>query len=178
MNRLSKKLVLSLLLGSSMATCVAVASSDNASASGKIQMSEDARQIIANQGGTRAINGVATLHDSIIEEKERYDWIFKNHPIFKTYLPKGNVVGKLRSTDRGYEFAHSGNGNEFQKYSKRKGLTSTMYRLPVQDALRFPNKWVGPKKCGECHAVQYEKWSRSRHQQLDFQVSIQNLVMS
>jgi len=144
-----------------MATSVAIASSGS---DGKtIQMSKDARDIIAHPDGTRATRGIGSLQDYIIEEKERYDWIFKNHPIFKTYLPKGKVVGKLKATDRGYEFAHSGNGNKFQKYSKRKGLTSTMYRLPTQDPLSFPNKFIGPEKCGECHAVQYEKWSRSRH---------------
>ena len=162
MKKLSKKIMLSLFLGLSMVTSVALASSSSGD-SKTIQMSKDARQIMAHPDGTKATKGIVSLQDYIVEEKERYDWIFKNHPIFKTYLPKGKVVGKLRVTDRGYEFAHSGNGNEFQKYSKRKGLTSTMYRLPTQDPLVFPNKFIGANKCGECHAVQYEKWSRSRH---------------
>ncbi|MFT7004632.1 MAG: hypothetical protein ACJAWW_001996 [Sulfurimonas sp.] len=160
MNKLGAKLMLSFLLSLSITTSVAIASSGE----GKKQlMSHDAEKIIANPNGTLKSRGVSSLQDQVLEEKERYDWIFKNHPIFKTYLPKGNVVGKLVIGDRGHEFLHSGNGNEFEKYSKRKGLTSTMYRLPKNDPLVFPNKMIGPKKCGECHAVQYEKWSRSRH---------------
>lgn len=27
----------------------------------------------------------------------------------------------------------------------------------------FPNKFVGPEKCGQCHPAQYETWKRSRH---------------
>ncbi|MBL0686600.1 MAG: cytochrome C [Sulfurospirillum sp.] len=161
MNKLSKKFMLSLILGLSMVTSIVASSGGD---DGKtIQMSEDARRIMANPDGTRATKGIVSLQDYIIEEKERYDWIFKNHPIFKTYLPKGKVVGKLRVADRGYEFTHEGHGNDFEKYSKRKGLTSTMYRLSTRDSLEFPNQFIGAAKCGECHAVQYEKWSRSRH---------------
>nr|WP_261799410.1 cytochrome c family protein [Campylobacter jejuni] len=29
--------------------------------------------------------------------------------------------------------------------------------------LDFPNKFVDPKKCGECHPAQYKAWERSRH---------------
>jgi hypothetical protein len=31
--------------------------------------------------------------------------------------------------------------------------------------LDFPNRFVGPERCGECHAIQYQKWKRSRHAQ-------------
>ena len=37
------------------------------------------------------------------------------------------------------------------------------YRLGMESILDLPNKFVGAKKCGECHPAQYEKWSRSRH---------------
>jgi len=161
MKKLSKQFMLSLFLGLSMVTSVAIASGGT---TGKtIQMSKEAREIVAHPDGTKATKGIFSLQDYVVEEKERYDWIFKNHPIFTTYLPKGKVVGALKVVDRGEEFVHAGNGNEFKKYSKRKGITSTMYRLPTQDPLVFPNKFIGPEKCGECHAVQYEKWSRSRH---------------
>ena len=33
----------------------------------------------------------------------------------------------------------------------------------MESILDLPNKFVGAKKCGECHPMQYEKWSRSRH---------------
>ncbi len=156
-----KRLLLSAFLSVGIMTSAALASSH---ASGtKAQMSHDSRQIIAENAGTKDTRGVWTLKDYVIKEKARYDWIFKNHPIFKTYLPKGKVVGKLKIGDRGHEFIHSGHGNDFQKYSKRKGVTSTMYRLPMTEPLDFPNKFVGPEKCGQCHAAQYEKWSNSRH---------------
>lgn len=154
---------MALLLSLSSVTSLMASGETKSPVPGMITMSKDALEVIADPKGTMESRGVYSLQDSIVTEKERYDWIFKHHPIFTTYLPKGKVVGKLVTGDRGHEMLHAGNGNEFQKYSKRKGLTSTMYRLPAQDTLIFPNKFIGPKKCGECHAAQYEKWSRSRH---------------
>ncbi len=40
---------------------------------------------------------------------------------------------------------------------------ASQYRLGQRSILDFPNKFVGPEKCGECHAIQYEQWKRSRH---------------
>ena len=178
MKKLSKKIMLSLFLGLSMVTSVALASSSSGD-SKTIQMSKDARQIMAHPDGTKATKGIVSLQDYIVEEKERYDWIFKNHPIFKTYLPKGKVVGKLRVTDRGYEFAHSGNGNEFQKYSKRKGLTSTMYRLPTQDPLVFQISSLVRINVESVMLFNTKNGVvQDTHPQLDSQVSIQKLVMS
>ncbi len=162
MQKWKMSVCMALLFSLSSATGL-LASEKAKSESKKVEVSEDMQEIVAHPEGTMKERGVYSLQDYVVTEKERYDWIFKNHPIFKTYLPKGNVVGKLKVTDRGEEWVHAGNGNKFQKYSKRKGLTSTMYRLPSTDPLVFPNKFIGPKKCGECHAAQYEKWSRSRH---------------
>jgi len=156
-----RKIGIAFLLGSLVAT-TAIAS-EHKSGSKKVEQSEDSLEIFAHPDGTKAKNGVTSLQDYVVQEKAMYDWLFKNHPIMKTYLPKGKVVGKLKIADRGEEWVAAGNGNEFKKYSKRKGLTSTMYRLARKDTLTYPNKFIGPKKCGECHAVQYEKWSQSRH---------------
>ena len=40
---------------------------------------------------------------------------------------------------------------------------ASQYRLGQRSVLDFPNKFVGPEKCGECHAIQYERVERSRH---------------
>lgn len=161
MKHISSKLVLGLFLSVGVFSSTVVAGSTSDKFEHKV--SKYTQQIIDEDDGTLKTKGVTSLKDYIVRDKERYDWIFKNHPIFKTYLPKGNVVGKLKVKDRGYEYAHLGHGDEFEKYSKRKGVTSTMYRLAETDALVFPNKFIGAQKCGECHAQQYEQWSNSRH---------------
>ena len=60
---------------------------------------------------------------------------------------------------RGSEFLGEGNA---QKYTKP---SASQYRLAAKSILDYPNKFVGPERCGECHAVQYQKWKRSRHAQ-------------
>lgn len=162
MNKWASKVSAALLLSLCTVSGVVASESGSSSANEPIKMSEDAREIIAHPDGTLKKNGVMTLQDYIVQEKEMYDWLFKNHPIMK-YKAEGRLIGKLKVADRGEEWVHAGHGNDFQKYSKRKGLTSTMYRLPTFSLLEFPNKFVGPEKCGECHAQQYEKWRRSRH---------------
>ncbi|MFR6359845.1 MAG: multiheme c-type cytochrome [Sutterella wadsworthensis] len=65
---------------------------------------------------------------------------------------------------RGSEFLGEGNA---QKYTKAAGAkpSASQYRLAAKSILDYPNKFVGPERCGECHAVQYQKWKRSRHAQ-------------
>ena len=78
----------------------------------------------------------------------------------------GKTVGKMVVHDRGLEWLAEGHGFDMSKLSKRdggKGYSSMMYRIPATSSLQFPNKFVGPEKCGECHPAQYEVWSRSRH---------------
>ncbi len=164
MERLSRKLLLSLFLGIGVMTSNVIASTHGATSNSKLPpLSHDMQKIIAEDSGTLKSRGVVSLKDYVIAEKDRYDWIFKSHPVFTKYLPENRVVGKLKVVDRGEEFSHVGHGNDLQKYSKRKGITATMYRLAETDPLKFPNKFIGPEKCGECHAAQYEKWSTSRH---------------
>ena len=54
-----------------------------------------------------------------------------------------------------------------QTYSKLAGgrPSASQYRLAAKSVLDFPNRFVGPERCGECHAIQYQKWKRSRHAQ-------------
>ncbi|MGP1484931.1 MAG: cytochrome C [Campylobacter sp.] len=129
-----------------------------------MQMTNEALGVIANPKGTLATRGVISLQDYILEEKEMYDWLFKNHPIFTKY--GGKTVGKMKVGDRGHEWLAEGHGKDMSKASKREGgdgYSSMMYRIPASSSLMFPNKFIGPEKCGECHPAQYESWSRSRH---------------
>ncbi|WP_263833806.1 cytochrome C [Sulfurospirillum oryzae] len=128
-----------------------------------MQMSKEAREIIAHPKGTKESRGVVSLQDYIVEEQAMYDWLFKNHPIFTKY--GGKTVGKLDVADRGKEWLEEGHGKDFSKASKRgpDSESSMMYRVARSSTLSYPNKFIGPEKCGECHAAQYETWSRSRH---------------
>ena len=50
-----------------------------------MQMSDKARDVIANPKGTLQSRGVVSLQDYVVEEQEMYNWLFKNHPIFTKY---------------------------------------------------------------------------------------------
>lgn len=127
---------------------------------GTRDMGLPAQQTMANPDLTEQSRGVKTLQDYIVQEKELFDFLFQNHPVFK-YEDKGKLLGTYIISDRGSEYLHTGNSH---KYSERKGRPmAVQYRLAEKSILDFPNKFVGPEKCGECHAAQYEKWSRSRH---------------
>ncbi|WP_241904961.1 cytochrome c family protein, partial [Shewanella sp. 10N.286.52.C2] len=124
------------------------------------EMGKTAQKIISNPNGDEESKGVKTLQDYIVQEKELFDYLFQNHPVFK-YHEEGNLVGDYHISDRGEEYLDTGNS---PKYSKRVGRPSAVqYRLGAKSILDYPNKFVGPEKCGECHAVQYEAWNRSRH---------------
>ncbi len=109
-------------------------------------------------------NGVRTLTDSVEQEKDFYNWLFKNHPIFK-YEADGRVVGKIKISDRQEEFIEFGNATAYKEWKGTKALdqTAVTYRLAMESMLDFPNNFVGPEKCGECHPAQYTAWERSRH---------------
>ncbi|MDO6619398.1 cytochrome C [Shewanella sp. 3_MG-2023] len=124
------------------------------------EMGKTAQKVISNPNGDEESKGVKTLQDYIVQEKELFDYLFQNHPVFK-YHEEGNLVGDYHISDRGEEYLDTGNS---PKYSKRVGRPSAVqYRLGAKSILDYPNKFVGPEKCGECHAVQYEAWNRSRH---------------
>lgn len=102
-----------------------------------------------------------TLDGYVQQDKAYWDYLKANHPLFKTYLPAGRVVGKFHDSDRAEEWVNFGGGKAYFDDTGRKA--SVTYRLPYESFLDLPNKYVGPKKCGECHPAQYEKWERSRH---------------
>lgn len=103
-----------------------------------------------------------TLHGYVSQEEFFLDYLKKNHPIFKTYEKNGRLVGKPSISDREEEFVEFGGGAAYAK-AKKQDHASITYRLGEESILDLPNKFVGPKKCGECHVAQYEAWERSRH---------------
>jgi len=108
-----------------------------------------------------AEDGPRTLEGYVEQEKAFYDFLRKNHPLFTTYEKNGRLVGKYQISDREEEFVEFGGGKAFAEENNRHAAIT--YRLGMESILDLPNKFVGAKKCGECHPVQYEKWARSRH---------------
>ena len=104
--------------------------------------------------------GPRTLEGYVEQEKTFYDFLKKNHPVF-AYEKAGRLVGKYQISDREEEFVEFGGGKAYEKENNRHAAIT--YRLPMESILDLPNKFVGAKKCGECHPVQYERWARSRH---------------
>lgn len=103
-----------------------------------------------------------TLEGYIDQEQFFLDYLKKNHPIFSVYEKNGRLLGKPAVSDREEEFVEFGGGDKYAK-AHDQSRTSLTYRLGQESILDLPNKFVGPKKCGECHPAQYEAWQRSRH---------------
>ncbi|WP_410100230.1 multiheme c-type cytochrome, partial [Sutterella wadsworthensis] len=104
-----------------------------------------------------------TLEGYVSQDKAFWDYLKANHPYFK-YLKEGRVVGKFTMSDREEEWVDFGGGDKYREDTGR--TTAVTYRLPYESFLDLPNNFVGPKKCGECHPSQYEKWERSRHNKI------------
>jgi hypothetical protein len=104
--------------------------------------------------------GPRTLEGYIEQEKPFYDYLKQHHPMFQ-YEKDGRMVGKYQISDREEEFVEFGGGKAYAKEHNRQ--VAMTYRLGTESILDLPNKFVGAKKCGECHPAQYEKWERSRH---------------
>ena len=118
----------------------------------------------AKASSVTAVDLPRTLMGYVEQEKDFWDYLKANHPIFKTYMKEGRVVGKFTRSDRMEEWVEFGGGD---KYAEKTGRhTAVTYRIPADSFLDIPNKFVGPKKCGECHPSQYEKWERSRHNKI------------
>lgn len=101
-----------------------------------------------------------TLHDYVNQETDFIEFLKDRHPMFK-YEKEGRLVGKYSISNRQEEFVEFGGAANYEK-DKGHGASIT-YRLGMESILDYPNKFVGPKKCGECHPAQYEAWQRSRH---------------
>lgn len=101
-----------------------------------------------------------TLEGYVEQEREFYDHLRKVHPIFQ-YEKAGRLVGKYQISDREEEFVEFGGGKAYAEQNNRHAAVT--YRLGEESILDLPNRFVGSKKCGECHPAQYERWLRSRH---------------
>jgi hypothetical protein len=107
-----------------------------------------------------AFEAPRTLEGYVEQERAFYDHLKKVHPIFQ-YEKEGRLVGKYQISDREEEFVEFGGGKAYGEQNNRHAAVT--YRLGQESILDLPNKFVGSKKCGECHPAQYERWLRSRH---------------
>ena len=67
--------------------------------------------IYANPDGDEATKGVKTLQDYIVQEKELFDFLFENHPVFK-YAAENRIKGVYKVSTRGSEFLGEGNAQK------------------------------------------------------------------
>ena len=86
------KVLLGLFMGISLFAIGA-----NAEGMEGMQMTKEARDVIANPKGTKESRGVVSLQDYIVEEQVMYDWLFKNHPIFTKWHPRHYPRKQCRS---------------------------------------------------------------------------------
>lgn len=157
------KTVAGALFCSAALVAVGAQAADAVPGNGNKNVNALTQKVFDNPSTTWKEMGVKTLQDYIVEEKELWDWLFENHPVFK-YAEQGRIKGMYKISTRGSEFLGEGNA---QKYSALAGgrPKASQYRLAAKSILDYPNRFVGPERCGECHAIQYEKWKRSRHAQ-------------
>lgn len=120
-----------------------------------------AKPVAKPEHKAEAEDGPRTLEGYVEQEKAFYDFLKANHPLFTEYEKNNRLVGKYQISDREEEFVEFGGGKAFAEENNRHAAIT--YRLGMESILDLPNKFVGAKKCGECHPAQYEKWSRSRH---------------
>lgn len=116
----------------------------------------------AHQDGDEALDAKPrTLDDYVKGADTFFDILIDQHPMFK-YEKAGRLKGKYTLSDRKEEFVKINKG---PKFAEKSGLAhaAVTYRLGMESILDYPNKFVGPKKCGECHPAQYSQWQRSRH---------------
>ena len=157
------KTVTAVLFCSAAAASTAFAA-DAVPGTGNKNVNPVTQAVYANPDGDQATKGVKTLQDYIVQEKELFEFLFENHPIFK-YAERGDIVGVYKVSTRGSEYLGEGNAAGYTKAGGFKKPQASQYRLSAKSILDYPNRFVGPERCGECHAVQYQKWKRSRHAQ-------------
>ena len=161
MLRETRKTAIGLGLAAAMATSCVYAADGQPLPTPKVN--EITQKVWANPDLTEPTKGIRTLQDYIVQEKELWDFLFQNHPIFATYGKDGRVIGTPVISTRGSEYLGEGNAQKYSAHQEGNRPMASQYRLGQRSILDFPNKFVGPEKCGECHAIQYEQWKRSRH---------------
>lgn len=68
------------------------------------KVNEITQKVWANPDLTEPTKGIRTLQDYIVQEKELWDFLFQNHPIFATYGKDGRVIGTPVISTRGSEY--------------------------------------------------------------------------
>lgn len=70
-----------------------------------------------------------TLEGYVVQEKDYWDYLLKNHPVFKSQAA-GRIVGEPQLSDRGEEFVEFGGG---KAYAEKHGRPTAMtYRLGAE----------------------------------------------
>ena len=101
--------------------------------------------VYANPDGDQATKGVKTLQDYIVQEKELFEFLFENHPIFK-YAERGDIVGVYKVSTRGSEYLGEGNAagytkaGGFKKPRSSTTRTASSVRSAAANATRFSTR--------------------------------------
>ena len=115
MLRETRKTAIGLGLAAAMATSCVYAADGQPLPTPKVN--EITQKVWANPDLTEPTKGIRTLQDYIVQEKELWDFLFQNHPIFATYGKDGRVIGTPVISTRGSEYLAS---------------TSSVFLLPTQ----------------------------------------------
>ena len=95
MLRETRKTAIGLGLAAAMATSCVYAADGQPLPTPKVN--EITQKVWANPDLTEPTKGIRTLQDYIVQEKELWDFLFQNHPIFATY---GMSAGNESSPER------------------------------------------------------------------------------
>lgn len=102
MLRETRKTAIGLGLAAAMATSCVYAADGQPLPTPKVN--EITQKVWANPDLTEPTKGIRTLQDYIVQEKELWDFLFQNHPIFATYGKDGRVIGTPVISTRGSEY--------------------------------------------------------------------------
>lgn len=110
MLRETRKTAIGLGLAAAMATSCVYAADGQPLPTPKVN--EITQKVWANPDLTEPTKGIRTLQDYIVQEKELWDFLFQNHPIFATYGKDGRVIGTPVISTRGSEYLGEGNAQK------------------------------------------------------------------
>lgn len=142
MLRETRKTAIGLGLAATMATSCVYAADGQPLPTPKVN--EITQKVWANPDLTEPTKGIRTLQDYIVQEKELWDFLFQNHPIFATYGKDGRVIGTPVISTRGSEYLGEGNAQKYSAHQEGNRPMASQYRLGQRSILDFPNKFVGP----------------------------------
>ena len=118
------KTVTAVLFCSAAAASTAFAA-DAVPGTGNKNVNPVTQAVYANPDGDQATKGVKTLQDYIVQEKELFEFLFENHPIFK-YAERGDIVGVYKVSTRGSEYLGEGNAAAFDFNELSSGYAAVL----------------------------------------------------